>query len=168
MSISEKIKIINNKIEQNKAQYNLDRQTAKISALSSENVSKYEFLTGKDVLREKELLEKAVAIKRFEYSLLGSELKKQASFTEQKYQGLNKLFKYDKKEKEPVSIKKETPAIISASKLMYGSKYSFGDYKNVRKYSDLSFTTKYHKLLSFYHRFNEFRKFNSLNRKNEN
>ena len=41
---------IDNKIEQNKAQYNLDRQTAKIFALSSGNVSKYEFLTGKDVL----------------------------------------------------------------------------------------------------------------------
>ena len=32
MSISEKIKTINNKIELNKAQYNLDRQIAKISA----------------------------------------------------------------------------------------------------------------------------------------
>ena len=39
MSISEKIKTIDNKIEQNKAQYNSDRQTAKISALSSGNVS---------------------------------------------------------------------------------------------------------------------------------
>ena len=35
MSISEKIKEINNKIEQNKAQYDLDRQITKISALSS-------------------------------------------------------------------------------------------------------------------------------------
>ena len=43
MSISEKIKAINNKIEQNKAQHDLDRQTSKISALSSRNVSKYEF-----------------------------------------------------------------------------------------------------------------------------
>ena len=41
MSISEKIKASNNKIKQNKAQYNLDRETAKISALSSENTSKY-------------------------------------------------------------------------------------------------------------------------------
>ena len=49
MSISGKIKAINIKIEQNNAQYDLDRQTAKISALSSGNVSKYEFLTGKDV-----------------------------------------------------------------------------------------------------------------------
>ena len=71
MTISKKIKAINNKIEQNKAQYNLDKQTAKIFALSSENVSKYEFLTGKDILPEKDLLEKAATIKRFKYSLLG-------------------------------------------------------------------------------------------------
>ena len=58
-------------MEQNKAQYDLDRQTTKISALSSENVSKYELLTGKDVLLERELLEKATAIKRFEYAPLG-------------------------------------------------------------------------------------------------
>ena len=54
MSISEKIKATNDKIEQNKAQYVLDRQTAKIFALSSRNVSKHEFLTDKDVLPEKE------------------------------------------------------------------------------------------------------------------
>ena len=71
MSISEKIKAINNKIKQNKAQYDLDRQTAKISALSSANVSKSEFLTGKDVLPEKDLLGKAATMKRFEYSPLG-------------------------------------------------------------------------------------------------
>ena len=74
MSISEKIRTINNKIEGNKAQCNLVRQTAKISALSLEKVSKYEFLTGKDVLPKKGLLEKAPAIKRIEYSPLGKEL----------------------------------------------------------------------------------------------
>ena len=41
MSISQKIRAINNKIEQNKAQYNSDRQTSKIFALSSGNVRKY-------------------------------------------------------------------------------------------------------------------------------
>ena len=77
MTVSEKIKTINNEIEQNKAQYSLDRQTAKISGLSSGNVSKYEFLMCKNILPEKGLLEKAAGIKRFEYSPLGSELKKQ-------------------------------------------------------------------------------------------
>ena len=64
MSISEKIKAINNKINQDKAEYNLDRQTAKTSALSSKNVSKHDFLTGKHVLLEKELLEKAATMSR--------------------------------------------------------------------------------------------------------
>ena len=62
MSISANIdQSNNNKIEQNKAQYDLDRKAAKISALSSRNVSKYEFLTSKDVL-----LEKVAAIKNSE------------------------------------------------------------------------------------------------------
>ena len=45
-------------------------------ALSSGNVGKYEFLTSEYVLPEKGLLEKAATIKRFEYSPLCSELKK--------------------------------------------------------------------------------------------
>ena len=65
--MTEKIRSINKKIKQNKSHYNLDRQTAKISALSSRNASKYEFLIGKHVLSEKGLLEKAAALKRFEY-----------------------------------------------------------------------------------------------------
>ena len=92
MRISEKIKIIDKKIEENKAQYNLDRQTAKISALSSGYVSKYEFLTGKNVLPGKYLLEKAAAIKRFEYSPLGKELKKKTVVAEKQYQKFDNVF----------------------------------------------------------------------------
>ena len=79
MSINEKIKSINNNIGQNKVQYNLGRQTAKISALSSGNVSKYKYLTGKDVLPEKKLLKKAATIKRFEYSLSSKAFEKQTN-----------------------------------------------------------------------------------------
>ena len=64
---------------------NLDRQTAKISALSSRNVSKYEFLTGKDILPDKGLLETATALKRSGYSPLGKELKIQISTAEKQY-----------------------------------------------------------------------------------
>ena len=77
MSISETIKAINNKIEQNKPKYNLDRQTTKISALLSVNVSKCEFLTSKDVLPEKGMLQKAAAMKILKHSPLGKELKAQ-------------------------------------------------------------------------------------------
>ena len=111
MSISEKINAINNKIEQNKAQYNLDRQTAKMSTLSSEDVSKYEFLTSEDVLPEKYLQEKENS-KRFEYSPLDKESKAQASVPEKQYQKVNKIFKSNDEEEEPVIIGKEEPAAI--------------------------------------------------------
>ena len=106
MSISEKIKTIDNKIQHNKTQYDLDRQTAKTSALSSRNISIYEFLNSKDVLPEQDLLEKVAALKRFGYSLLGKDLKNQTSVAEKRYQRLNKLLNHDEKE-ELVTIKKE-------------------------------------------------------------
>ena len=80
MTVSKKIKI-----EQNKVHYNLDRHTAKILALSSENVGKYGFLTGKDVSPEKDLLEKTASIERSEYSPLGSELKKETDIAGKQY-----------------------------------------------------------------------------------
>ena len=75
MCISEKIQAVNNKVEQNKARHNLDRKTVKISALWSGNIGKHEFLIGKDEKKKKDLLEKAAAIKGFEYSPLGKKLK---------------------------------------------------------------------------------------------
>ena len=167
MNISEKIKAINNKIKQNKAPYDLDRQTAKISASSSGNVRKYEFLTGKDVLPENDWLEKAAALKRFEYSPLGKELKAQTCVAEEQYQGLNKLFNPDQKE-EPVTIKTEKSEIISESKLMYDNKYSFSEYENVRKFSDISFMSKYYKMLLFCHWLNEFRELMPRTEKTKN
>ena len=150
MSISEKIKEINNKIKQNKAQYDLDWQTAKISALSSGNVSKYEFLTDKDVLAEKDLLEKAAALKRFEYSPLAKELKKQTSVAEKQYQDFDKVINYDEIE-EPLKTEKEEPLTINESSIFYNNKYTFNEFKNVEKYVNKSFTARYdNNLLPFY------------------
>ena len=53
---SEKIKTIDKKIEQNKPQYHLHRQTAKVSALLSDNDNKCDFLEDENFLPEKELL----------------------------------------------------------------------------------------------------------------
>ena len=92
-------------MEQNKIQYDIDRQTAKISALSSGNVSKYEYLTCKDVSLENDLLETAATIKRFEYSPLDKELKTQTDIANKQYQKLDDSFKLDK------IIKKEEPAL---------------------------------------------------------
>ena len=49
MTITDQIKILNKKILQNEAQYNLERKASKISALSSNNLDKYEYLTGEDL-----------------------------------------------------------------------------------------------------------------------
>ena len=134
MIISEKIKAIKKKMEQNKAQYDL--QTAKISALSSGKVSKYGFFTSKDFFPEKALLEKVAALRRFEYSPLGKELKTQTSAAEKQYQELNKIFKPDEK-KEPATIKKENLEITNEPNLLYDSKYSFSECKNFIKFYDL-------------------------------
>ena len=49
MTVTDQIKILNRKIKQNQAQYDLDREADKISALSSNNLDKYELLTGEDL-----------------------------------------------------------------------------------------------------------------------
>ena len=49
MTLTEQVKILDDRIRANKAQYDLDRQTAKISALSSKDLEKYEYLTGEDL-----------------------------------------------------------------------------------------------------------------------
>ena len=67
MTLTEQVKILDDKIEANKAQYDLDRKTAKISALSSGELEKYEYLTGKDLGYKPDIVQKA----KFEYSPLG-------------------------------------------------------------------------------------------------
>ena len=49
MTKSDKIKIINNIIKANNAQYNINRLNAEISAFSEGDLDKYEFLTRKDL-----------------------------------------------------------------------------------------------------------------------
>ena len=49
MTLSDELKIRDDKIKANQAQYDLDRQAAKISALSSKELDKYEYLTGGDL-----------------------------------------------------------------------------------------------------------------------
>ena len=51
---------------QNEAQYDLHREAAKISALSSNNLDKYEYLTGEDLGLKPSTAEQA----KFEYSPL--------------------------------------------------------------------------------------------------
>ena len=67
MTITDQIKILDKKIMQNEAQYDLDRKAAKISALSSNNLDKYDYLIGEDLGLKPSTVEQA----RVEYSPLG-------------------------------------------------------------------------------------------------
>ena len=73
---------------QNEAQYDLDRKAAKISALSSNNLDKYEYLTGEDLGLKPSTIEQA----KFEYSPLGKMFNKGLSENDQK-EGLFKRLK---------------------------------------------------------------------------
>ena len=101
-----------------------------ISTLSSGNVAKYQFLTGEDVLPEKDLLQKAVTNKRFQYSLLKSTLtlwKKQYQIWDTADE-LNKMIKREKQ-----TVKKH-----NKSNLIHHSKYSFYEYCNIENFNSLS------------------------------
>ena len=70
--MTDQIKILGKKFLQNEAQYDLDRKAAKMSALSSNNLDKYEYLTGENLGLKSNTIEQA----RFEYSPLGKHFNK--------------------------------------------------------------------------------------------
>ena len=67
MTRKEQNKILDDKIKANNAQYNLDRMNAEISAYSSGDLPKYEYLTKKDLGYNPDAFEQA----KFEYLPLG-------------------------------------------------------------------------------------------------
>ena len=73
---------------QNEAQYDLDREAAKISALSSNNLDKYEYLTDEDLGLKPSTVEQA----KFEYSPLGKTFNKGLSEDDKK-EGISKRTK---------------------------------------------------------------------------
>ena len=66
---------INDQIRDEKLQYDINREAAKISALSSGKIHKYEYLTGEDILpsNQQQIIEQA----KFTYSPLGKAFEKQ-------------------------------------------------------------------------------------------
>ena len=78
---------------QNEVQYDLDRKAAKISALSPNNLDKYEYLTGEDLGLKPNTIEQA----RFEYSSLGRIFNKGLDKDDKKEELFKKLKKYEQK-----------------------------------------------------------------------
>ena len=68
MTVTDQIKILDGKIKSNQVQYDLGREAAKMSAMSSKELfEKYKYLTGEDLGHKPSIFEKT----KFAHSLLG-------------------------------------------------------------------------------------------------
>ena len=110
---------INDQIKDEKLQYDINRAAAKISALSSGKLHKYEYLTGEDILpsTQQQIIEQT----KFTYSPLGKAFDKQIKTIEDQWKKLvdalntlksdNKItiekYKYDTKDTPFISRQKE-------------------------------------------------------------
>ena len=102
MTRKDQIKILDDKIKANNAQYDLDRMNAEISAYSSGDLSKFEYLTKKDLGYKPDAFEQA----KFEYSPLGKVLT-DGLYKSDKNEGLLKRLKNieDKTNNQLLTIK---------------------------------------------------------------
>ena len=128
MTRKEQIKILDNKIKAYNAQYDLDRMNAEISAYSSGDLRKYEYLTKKDLGYKPNAFEQA----KFEYSPLGKVFTDGLDKSD-KNEGLLKRLKNieDKSNNQLLTIKNiSRPAIKSKTNGNVSDEYkTIQDYK---------------------------------------
>ena len=126
MTLTDELKILEDKIKANQAQYDLDREEAKISALSSKDLlEKYKYLTGEDLGHKPSVLEKT----KFEYSSLGAVLANNVK----KKTNTNKVKKQDKNKKQDMH-------------LIYNSLHSFTKFKDIYEFKEISLDSMHKKL----------------------
>ena len=101
--LPEQVKILDDKTKANKAQHDLDREPAKITALSSGKLEKYEYLTGDDLGYKPDVIQKA----RFEYSPLGKAFDTELDESDKKEGVLKGLKNIESKNKDQLDAIKE-------------------------------------------------------------
>ena len=159
MTVTDQIKILNRKIMQNEAQDNLDRKVAKISALSSNNLDKYEYLTSEDLGLKPSTIKQA----KFEYSSLGKIFNRGLDKDDQK-EGFLKILKHieDKNEEQ---LKLFSNATKTSSHTKNESDYNYDNnkfalykiYRDFQNFKDSSLEPKYDDISKFYSALNEFK-----------
>ena len=134
-----KIMKINDQIGDEKLQYDINREVAKISALSSGKVCKYEYLTGEGILpsNQQQMIQQA----RLTYSPLGKAFEKQIKIIEDQRQkqvdaSENLKPKEETKPTEDKSNNKSKASIIfneliNKRKNIMGGLYDGVDYNNL-------------------------------------
>ena len=85
---------IEDQIKVEKLQYDINREAAKISALSSGKIDKYQYLTGEEILpsNQQQIIQQA----KFNYSPLGKALEKQIKTIEDQGEKQVKAIQYNK------------------------------------------------------------------------
>ena len=98
---------INDQIRDEKIQYDIDRKTTEISALSSGKIDKYEYLTGKEVLpsNQQQIMEQV----KFTYSPLGKAFETQTKTIEDQGQKQVEALKTLKSDNEKLTIEDVIP-----------------------------------------------------------
>ena len=132
MTRKEQNKILNVKIEANIAQYNLDRMIAEISAYSSGDLPKYEYLTKKDLKYKPDAFEQA----QFEYSPLGKVFT-DGLYKSDRNEGLLKRLKNieDRNKNQLLAIKNiPIPAIKGENNVSFRSDDVNDKYKTIQNY----------------------------------
>ena len=143
---------------QNEAQYDLDRKAAKIFALSSNNLDKYEYLTGEDLDLKPSTIEQA----KFEYSPLGKTFNRRLDKDDKK-EGLFKRLKFSEDNNEEqsklLSNANKTSSYIKNERDYNNSTnftfYKF--YKDFQSFKDRSLEFKYNEIGKFYRALNKFK-----------
>ena len=141
MTVTDQIKILNRKIRQNELQYDLDREAAKISALSSNNLDKYELLTGEDLGLKPNTVEQA----KFEYSPLGKIFNKGLSEDDKK-EGLLKIKNIEDKNEKPVEVKNKANENIKEVTDFVDQPLSFEAKELIKEISAIQKNVDYRKL----------------------
>ena len=101
MTVTDQLKIIDNKIKANQAQYDIERLAAKKSVYSSGDLRKYEYLTGEYLRYKPSVVEQA----KFEYSPLGKIFNKRLDKDEDnKEELLKKLKNIEDKNEEQLQL----------------------------------------------------------------
>ena len=133
ITVTDQIKILDRKTKQNESQHDLDREAAKISALSSNNLDKCELLTGEDFGLKPSTIEQA----KFEYSPLGKVFNKGLSEEDKKEGILKGLRNIKNKNQELINTFSATNKAFKNKKntkgkiLTYNTKYNFVKLKNI-------------------------------------
>ena len=130
---------INDQIRDEKLQYGINRKVAKISALSSVKIHKYEYVIGEDILasNQQETIQQA----RFTYSALGKVFEKQIKTIEDQRKKQLDALNNDETEnalnndeaKKKLDKIKETEKNVDTEKLIYETNEYTCSFKNLQK-----------------------------------